>query len=63
MKKKKEFSSIHIITQPFEDQDVSIILNTTGRRVRKAFENVCGNFLGNEKEENYSEIVQKLISS
>jgi hypothetical protein len=48
---------VHIITQPFEDQDVSIILNTTGIRVRKAFENVCGNFLGNEKEGNYSEIV------
>jgi len=53
---------VHIITQPFKDQNVSI-LNTTGRRGRKAFGNVCRNFLGNEKEENYSEIVQELISS
>jgi len=29
----------------------------------KAFKNVCRNFLGNEKIENYSEIVQGLISS
>jgi glycosyltransferase involved in cell wall biosynthesis len=28
-----------------------------------AFEYVCRNFLGNEKSENYSEIVQELISS
>jgi hypothetical protein len=54
---------VHIITQPFKGQDVSIILNTTRRRGRKAFENVCRIFLGNEKEENYSEIVQELISS
>jgi len=40
MKKKKEFSLVHTIKQSFEDQDVSIILNTTGRRGRKAFENV-----------------------
>jgi hypothetical protein len=43
---------VHTNTQPFEDQDISTILNTTGRRGRKAFENVCRNFLGNEKEEN-----------
>jgi hypothetical protein len=54
---------VHIITQPIEDQDVSIILNNIGRRGRKAFENVCRNFLDNKKEENYSEIVQELISS
>jgi hypothetical protein len=29
----------------------------------KAFQNVCRNFLGNEKTENYSDIVQGLISS
>jgi hypothetical protein len=28
-----------------------------------AFEYICRNFLGNEKSENYSEIVQELISS
>jgi hypothetical protein len=28
-----------------------------------AFEYVCRNFLGNEKSENYNEIVQELISS
>jgi hypothetical protein len=28
-----------------------------------AFENVCRKFLGNEKAENFSEIVKELISS
>jgi hypothetical protein len=44
-------------------QDFSIKLNSTEGREWKAFENVCSNFLGNKKTENYSEIVQKLISS
>jgi hypothetical protein len=29
----------------------------------KPFESVCRNFLGTEKAENYSEILQELISS
>ena len=33
------------------------------KRAWKAYGNVCSNFLGNEKKENYSEILQKLISS
>ena len=49
-------------TQLFEDQDFSRKLDSTERRAWKAFENVCRNFLGNEKAENYSEIMQELIS-
>ena len=37
------------ITQLFDDQDFSIKLTSTKRRVWKAFENVCRNFLVNEK--------------
>ena len=33
------------------------------KRVRQAFDNVCRNFLGNEKAENYSESLQEQISS
>ena len=33
------------------------------KRVRQAFDNVCRNFLGNEKAENYSEIVHELVLS
>jgi len=51
------------ITQIFKDQDISTKLNSTNRRGWKAFEKVCSNFTGNEKAENYSETVQKLISS
>jgi hypothetical protein len=38
-------------------------MNSSERRAWKAFENVCGNFLGNKKVENYSEIMQELTSS
>ena len=51
------------IKQVFEDQDLSINLNSADRRAWKAFENVCRNFIGNEKAENYTEIVQGLNSS
>ena len=51
------------IIQLFEDQHFSTKLNFTGRRAWKALWNVCRNFLGNEKSENYSDIVQELISS
>jgi hypothetical protein len=50
------------ITQLCKDQGFSTILNSTERRAWKAFENVCRNFLSNEKAENYSEIGQGLIS-
>ena len=50
------------ITQLFEDQDCSIKLNSTERRAWKVFENVCTNFIGHEKAENCSEIVQQLFS-
>jgi hypothetical protein len=38
-------------------------LNSAERRGRRAFENVCSNFLGNKKSENYVEIVEELLSS
>jgi hypothetical protein len=56
------FPGLHI-KQLLEDHDISIKLNGTERRAWEAFENVCRNFLDNEKAENYSEIVQELISS
>ena len=51
------------ITQPFDDQDFSTKLTSTERRAWKSFENVCRNFLVNEKASNYSESVQETISS
>jgi hypothetical protein len=36
-------------------------LNSIDRRAWKAFENTCIIFLGTEKAEKYSEIVQELI--
>jgi len=49
------------ITQLFEYKGFSTKLNYKGRRAWKAFENVPRKFLGNDKAENYSEIVQELI--
>jgi hypothetical protein len=37
------------IAQLSEDQDFCTILNSTERRAWKTFENICRNFLGNEK--------------
>ena len=53
------------ITQLFTDQYFDTILNSTERRACRVFENVCRNFLGNEKRGggNQSKIVQELISS
>ena len=52
------------ITQLLKDQDFNTKLNLAERRAWKAFEkSVCRNFLGNEKAENYTEIMQELISS
>ena len=45
------------IKQLFEDDDFSTKLNATERRAWEAFENVWSTFLGNEKAENYSDIV------
>jgi ATP-dependent exoDNAse (exonuclease V) beta subunit len=60
--RRKEIFAGPQITQLFEDQDYSKNLNSTERRARKAFERACRNFLGNEKAENYSEILQAVIS-
>jgi CRISPR/Cas system-associated protein Csx1 len=49
------------ITQQFADHDFSTKLNSTERRAWKASENICRNFLRNEKAENHSEIVRELI--
>jgi hypothetical protein len=51
------------ITQLFEDRDFSKKLNSKERRAWKASENVCSNFTGIEKEENYNEILRQLILS
>ena len=51
------------ITQLLEDQVFSTKLNFAERRAWKEFENICRNFTGNKKEENYKETVQQLISS
>jgi hypothetical protein len=51
------------IKQLFKDQDFSTKLNSTERISWNAFENICRNFLGSEKVENCSAIVQELISS
>jgi hypothetical protein len=52
------------ITQLLKVQDFNTQLNLAERRAWKALEkSVCRNFLGNEKVENYSEIMQELISS
>jgi len=50
------------IKQLFEDCDFITQFNATERRHWKAFETVRRNSLGNEKAENYNEIVQELIS-
>ena len=44
------------ITQLFEDQDFTTKLYATERRAWKALENVCRNFLGNEKVESHSNV-------
>ena len=51
------------IAQLFEGHDFSTKLNSTKRRAWKTFENICRNFLGNEKAQNCSETVQEPVSS
>jgi hypothetical protein len=46
---KKEFSLFHKLSSYSKKKDFSTKLNFTKRRVWKACENVCRNFLGNEK--------------
>ena len=46
-----------LVHKLFEHRDFTTKLEATERRVWGAFENVCRNLLGNEKAENYSEIV------
>jgi len=62
-KKKERISSAPQITQLFGEKYFRTKLNFKGRKAWKAFENFSRNFLVNEKDENYSEIVQDLISS
>jgi hypothetical protein len=50
------------ITQLFEDQHFSKHLSSTERRAWEALEKAFRNFISNEKEENYSEIWQEIIS-
>ena len=47
--------------QLFVNQEFSTELNSTEWRAWKAFENICRNFIGNKKVENYSENVQERI--
>jgi len=51
------------ISQLFEDQAFIPELNSAEQWAWKAFKNVSRNFIGNEKAENYSEIVRELTSS
>jgi hypothetical protein len=48
------------IKRVFAHHDISTKLNATERTVWVAFQNVCRNFLGNKKAENYTEIVQEV---
>jgi hypothetical protein len=49
------------IKQLFEGHGFSTKLNATERRAWEAFENVCRNILGNNRAENYSDIMQEPI--
>jgi hypothetical protein len=51
------------IKQLLEDHDFSTKLNATERRAWEASESVCRNILGNKEVDNYSGILQELISS
>ena len=56
------FIGPQIIQLP-KDQDFNTQLNLAERRAWKSFENICRNFLCNEKVEDCCEIVRDLISS
>jgi len=46
----------------FQDHDFKNKLNVAERRAWDMFQNMCSNFLGNKKSENYVEIVEELLS-
>ena len=62
-KMKERIFAAPQITQLFAEKDFRTKLHFKKSRAWEAFENFCRSFLGNEKDENYSEIVQDLISS
>ena len=47
----------------FQDPDCKNKLNAAGRRAWSTFENIHSNVLGNKTKENYTEIVEELLSS
>jgi hypothetical protein len=53
---KKEFLLVHKLNKYSKTK-----LNATGRRAGEASENICRDFLGNKKAENFGENVQELI--
>jgi hypothetical protein len=62
-KMKERIFAAPQITKLFGEKDFRTKLNFKERKAWKAFQNFCRNFLGNEKDENYNEIVRDLISS
>lgn len=51
------------IRQLFKDANFRQILNDKESRAWNAFESVCNNFLGNNKSENYRELVDELLTA
>jgi len=51
------------IRELIKDENFKIKLNDTEKRAWTAFVEVCHNFLGNKKDENYENIVQELLAS
>jgi hypothetical protein len=69
---RQKFPKIHeskmkegilLVHELFEPHDFTKKLEATERRAWEAFGSICRNLLGNEKAENYSEIVQEPILS
>lgn len=51
------------IRQLFKDANFRQILSDNESRAWNAFESVCNNFLGNNKSENYRELVEELLTA
>lgn len=51
------------IRELFKDENFETTLSRTENRAWTAFKNVCSNFLGNRKSENYKDLVEELIQS
>jgi hypothetical protein len=51
------------VKQLFQDPDFKNKLNAAKRRAWDMFENICSNFWGYKKSENYVEIMEELLSS